>query len=113
LPMQIHTEPLPGDSTLRAAMYGPLVLAVDLGPGPKDGPLKIGGYNTGPKPADLGAPAEAPITPSGDASDWMEVVSGQDLEFKAKSADAKLPVKPMYRITDEKYAVYWGTEKKA
>jgi hypothetical protein len=109
LPMQLHAEPLPGDSTLRAALYGPLVLAADLGPGPKDGPLKIGAYDTGPKPAELGPPAEAPVAPAGDSADWIEVISAKDLTFKAAAKN----VKPMARVTDEKYAVYWGTEKKA
>ena len=112
LPMKLHTEPLPGDPTLRAAMYGPLVLAADLGPGPKDGPLKIGAYDTGPKSSDLGPPAKDPLAPEGDVANWIEVVSAKDLTFKSATKDA-LPVKPMYRITDEKYAVYWGTEKKA
>jgi uncharacterized protein len=112
LPMKLHSEPLPGDPTLRAAMYGPLVLAAELGPGPKDGPLKIGGYDTAPKPADLGPPAEAPAAPAGDVTDWIEVVSAKDLTFKSTTKSA-LPVKPMYRITDEKYAVYWETEKTA
>jgi hypothetical protein len=110
LPMRLSTEPLVGDPTLRAALYGPMVLAANLGPGPKDGPLKIGGYDSGPKQSDLGQPAEAPTAPAGDAAGWIEVVSAKDLEFKSKAA---VPVKPMYRATDEKYAVYWGTEKKA
>jgi DUF1680 family protein len=110
LPMALHTEPLPGDRTLRAALYGPLVLAANLGPGPKDGPLKFGGYDTGPKQAQLGPPAEAPVAPVGEAAEWIDVVSAKDLEFESKTA---LPIKPMYRITDEKYAVYWGTEKNA
>jgi len=108
LPMQLRTEPLPGDPTLRAALYGPLLLAADLGPGPKDGPLKIGTYDTGPKAADLGPPAEAPAAPAGDAANWVEIVSASDLTFKAATKD----VKPLHRIADEKYAVYWGTEKK-
>ena len=112
LPMKLHTEPLPGDPTMRAAMYGPLVLAADLGPGPKEGPLKIGAYDTGPKPAELGPPAPAPLAPDHDVADWVEVVSAKDLTFKSATKDA-LPLKPMYRITDEKYAIYWGTEKKA
>jgi hypothetical protein len=110
LPMQLRSEPLLGDPTMRAALYGPLVLASDLGPGPKDGPLKIGGYDSAPKPADLGPPAEAPVAPAGDAANWIKVVSAKELAFQSTTKDAP-PVKPLYRITDEKYAVYWGTEK--
>jgi DUF1680 family protein len=110
LPMRLHTESLAGDPTMRAAIYGPLVLAADLGLGPKDGPLKIGAYDTGPKQPDLGPPAQSPLAPADDAADWIDVVSAKDLEFKSKTA---LKVKPMYRITDEKYAVYWETEKKS
>ena len=111
LPMRVYAEPLAGDSTMRAALYGPMVLAANLGPGPKDGPTKIGGYDTGPKQSELGPAAEAPTVPAG-AEDWIEVVSAKDLEFKSATKDA-LPIRPMYRVTDEKYAVYWGTEKKA
>jgi hypothetical protein len=112
LPMQLWSEPLPGDPSTRAALYGPLVLAADLGPGPKDGPLKIGGFDTGPKQAELPKPGENPRAPAVDGGDWVEVVSAKDLSFKSRGANA-LAVKPMYRITDEKYAVYWATEKKA
>jgi hypothetical protein len=112
LPMKLHAEPLAGDPTLRAAVYGPLVLAADLGPGPKDGSLKIGAYDTGPKPAELGPPAAAPVAPAGGAADWVEVVSAKDLAFRSVGAKDALAVKPLYRVTDEKYAVYWGTETK-
>jgi len=49
------------------------------------------------------------VGPAGDAAELIEVVSAKDLEFKSRRS---LAVKPMYRVTDEKYAVYWGTEKK-
>jgi uncharacterized protein len=112
LPMRLHSEPLPGDPTLQAALYGPLVLAADLGPGPTgDGPLKIShGRGTAPSEKELGPPAAAPVAPAGDVTNWLQVASPKDLTFKSSGA---LPVKPMYRIVDEKYAVYWGTEKKA
>ncbi len=110
LPMQLRSEPLLGDATLRAALYGPLVLTAELGAGPADGPLKIGGYDTGPKAADLGAPADAPVAPAGDASGGIEVVSAKDLAFKSTAKGTPV-VKPLYRVTDEKYAVYWKTEE--
>ena len=112
LPMTVQTEPLLGDSTLRAALYGPLVLAAELGPGPAGEPLQIGGYDPAPKPKEMGPAADAPVAPAGDASEWVEVVSAKDLKFKTSAKDA-VAVKPMYQVTDEKYAVYWGTEKKA
>jgi hypothetical protein len=38
-------------------------------------------------------------------------ISVHDLSFKPRGAGAA--GKPMYRITDEKYAVHWAMEKKA
>jgi DUF1680 family protein len=112
LPMQLRTEQLPGDPNMRAALYGPLVLAADLGPGPTSGPLKIGGYETGPKPAELGAGLLAPQAPTAEPTEWIQTVSAKDLEFHSSAAAGSLPIKPMYRIQDQKYAVYWQTEKK-
>ena len=56
--------------------------------------------------------APAPTAPAGDTADWIEVVSAKDLAFKPAAKDAPA-VKPLYRVTDEKYAVYWNTEKKS
>jgi hypothetical protein len=112
LPMRLYSEGLPGDeNNLRAALYGPMVLAADLGQGPgANDPLRIGGYDSGPSAQALPAPAEAPRS-EGDAADWVKVVSAKDLTFRSGTKDA-LEVSPMHRITDQKYAVYWATEKK-
>lgn len=72
--------------------------------------MRIGGYDTGPKQADLPKPEPNPVAPVNASGKWIDVVSAKDLSFKAA---ADVNVKPMYRITDEKYAVYWATEKKA
>jgi hypothetical protein len=115
LPMRLYSEGLPGDeNNLRAALYGPMVLAADLGQGPgANDPLRIGGYDTGPSAQALPPPAEAPRSEGGwDATDWVKVVSAKDLTFRSGTRDI-LEVKPMYRITGQKYAVYWATEKKA
>src|SRR5262249_30845866 len=41
LPMEVRQETLLGDESVAAALYGPLVLAADLGAGPGDGPLRV------------------------------------------------------------------------
>ena len=71
------------------------------------------GRGTAPNASELPKPDPNPVAPGGEAGDWMEGVSAKDLSFKSRGTNA-LSVKPMYRITDEKYGVYWTTpEKKA
>jgi hypothetical protein len=41
----------------------------------------------------------------------MEIASAKDLSFRSRGTNA-FAVKPLCRITDEKYAVYWSTEEK-
>jgi DUF1680 family protein len=95
LPMALWTSPLPGDSSLQAPMYGPLALAANMGAGPADGPRKIAGYDTVAK----GMPKpEAPPVLSA-----MTVESASELRFRSGAVEAK----PLYRIADERYGVYW------
>ena len=71
------------------------------------------GRGTAPNASELPKPEPNPTAGPGEVSDWMEVVSAKDLSFKSRGTNA-LTIKPMYRVTDEKYAVYWATpEKKA
>ena len=110
LPMQLTSEPLAGDPSTRAALYGPLVLAANLGPGPEGAPLRIGNDDPWAKQAHLPAAEPNPVVQGSEVGDWMEVVSAKDLSFKSRGT-RPMAVKPMYRITDEKYAAYWSTEK--
>ncbi len=112
LPMQLTSEPLAGDPLTRAVLYGPLVLAADLGSGPEDGLLRIGNDDPWASQAHLPAAEPNPTAGAGEVREWIEVVSAQDLIFKSRGVNT-LTVKPMYGITDEKYAVYWTTENKA
>jgi DUF1680 family protein len=95
MPMKLSREPLPGDDTLTAQMYGPMVLAAVMGAGPADGPMKIGGYDTVAKdmPKAEAAPKLAEMT----------VESASDLRFSSGAVE----VKPLWKIADQKYGVYW------
>ena len=109
LPMELHQEPLLGDDSISAALYGPLVLAADLGAGPTDGPMKvIHGRDTEPKdaPAPLPLPKTA-VSPSTGTRQWVQVDSPSGLRFTADGEGAKYQLMPMYQIADQKYSVYW------
>lgn len=109
LPMELSQEPLPGDESVTAALYGPLVLAADLGAGPPDGPMRVvHGRPTEPK----ALPAPAPLPKLAAASNentkaWVQVESPAELRFSVAGEGARYQVMPMYQIGDQRYSVYW------
>jgi DUF1680 family protein len=111
LPMHLRQESLPGDDSVTALLYGPLVLAADLGAGPTDqANREIHGRPTAPEhlppPASLPkAPAEPAIKPGA----WVELESKADLRFKAAGADTRYELIPLYQIREQRYSVYWQT----
>jgi DUF1680 family protein len=111
LPMMLRQEPLPGDDSVVAALYGPLVLAADLGAGPSDGPMRvIHSGETVPRnlpPADPLPRVAAPQ--DGDAKHWIQVESPSDLRFAATGESSKYDLIPMYEIQDQRYSIYWQT----
>jgi hypothetical protein len=113
LPMRLSTEALLGASATQAVLYGPLVLAADLGDGPASGPTKIL-HGRGTAPEGVGAALANPAVrganrSAGSAPDWIDCVSASDLSFRARGVSGVREVVPMYRIRDQKYAVYWDT----
>jgi hypothetical protein len=109
LPMQLRQEPLPGDSSVSAALYGPLVLAADLGAAPSGEANRVI-YSGDTAPKDLPAASPLPrIAATAEAStkQWIEVESATELHFTAAGEDAKFSLMPMYRIDAQRYSVYW------
>jgi DUF1680 family protein len=109
LPMELHQEPLLGEDSISAALYGPLVLAADLGAGPTDGPMKVI-YGRGTEPKDPPAPLpllKTAVPPDAGTGQWVQVDSPSDLRFTAAGESAKYQLMPMYQIADQKYSVYW------
>jgi hypothetical protein len=86
-------------------MYGPLVLAGRLGKQGLTSEMTYGGYD-----CELsGKPASAPEI-AGDlrnSATWLEPVAGRPLSFRTRGQAAKMDLVPLYRLFDERYAVYW------
>lgn len=111
LPMTLHTAPLPDDPTVEAAMYGPLVLAAQMG---KEGlsPKMIYG-SSGPHAKDQ-QPIPMPQVQSGpESATWFEKISGQGLKFQTVGQSETVSLTPLYKVFDERYSVYWKVNKKA
>jgi uncharacterized protein len=112
LPMSLRQEPLPGDESVVAALYGPLVLAGDLGPGPADGPMRVvHGRDTAPK--DLPAVGALPkVAGAFDTAtkQWIHHESPAALSFTCSGEDQKYNLMPMYQIKGQRYSIYWQTK---
>jgi DUF1680 family protein len=109
LPMELRQESLPGDESVCAALYGPLVLAADLGAAPSNEAFRtIHSGDTVPKnlPAASLLPKVA-FSPAASTKQWIEVESAADLRFTAAGESAKSQLLPMYEIGEQRYSVYW------
>jgi uncharacterized protein len=112
LPMRLRQESLLGDDTVQAVLYGPLVLATDLGPGPVAGPQRVV-HGRPTEPEGLPPAAPLPRVPAEAAPHevtWVDIESPSELRFAAASLQGTQKLLPMYRIRDERYSVYWQRE---
>lgn len=109
LPMTLHTCAAPDDNSIQAAMYGPLVLAGGMG---REGltDAKINGPE-GPEDDHRNYAMPALASSSGQASDGIHRVPGDDLLFETASGASKMQLKPLYRVLDERYTVYWKVNR--
>jgi hypothetical protein len=105
--MSLHAAPTPDDSTIRAAMYGPVVLAGKLG---KQDLTKDEIY--GPLGPDEKKAIPVPAISAGDSVNWVEPVKGETLAFKTAGQSTGVDLVPLYKLFDERYTVYWKVNQK-
>jgi DUF1680 family protein len=106
LPMQLRKESLPGDESVNAVLFGPLVLAADLGPGPTDDRYRVV-HGRPTEPENL--PPAARLPTGGGKDPWVERTSKTDLRFRASSTPEQHDVVPLCEISSQRYSVYWQT----
>lgn len=98
LPKKLRLEPTPDNPKRTAILWGPLVLAGDLGE--ENRPRKAGD--------DLTA-VPVFVTGDRDPSEWIKPVSGKPGSFLTSGAGRERDVvfTPFYRLHRRTYAVYW------
>jgi hypothetical protein len=108
LPMSLHTEAMPDDSTLVAFLYGPIVLAGDLG---KEGMERVRQY--GPAGPQIGKTPTIEIPeffcdPTGLLAK-LKPERGAALTFRTDGIGRPRDVLlvPFYKVFEQRYTVYW------
>jgi hypothetical protein len=117
LPKALREEPLPDNPQRIALMWGPLVLAGDLGPEIRGG-RERGGQGPDPQPP----PAPVFVTQEWSAvGKWLKPVADKPGTFRTTGVgkDQDVDFVPFYRLPRRRYAIYWDAftpqewEKKA
>lgn len=102
LPKTLRKEPLPDNPNRMAIMWGPLVLAGDLGPEQERRRGRQAGAN---------APEAAPalITAEQNVDRWLKPVSGKPGVFRTTDVGVKEDIEfaPFYEMPRRRYAIYW------
>ncbi len=103
-PMRLTAEPLSDDTTQKAFLYGPLVLA---GQFPTNGLEEKLEHNQGPEIHNA-PPIEVPALKSkgADPGSWIRRVPGQTLAFRTSGQDHDIDLKPLNQSW-QRFAVYW------
>jgi len=122
LPMPLHMEAMPDDPALQAFLYGPLVLAGDLGNeglteahicGPN---LRVGAANVEQNGSPLApvnqtppiGPVEIPTfkAAGSDPSSWIKPTDKPGV-FRTVGQTKDVTMVPLNTLFDKRYAVYW------
>jgi hypothetical protein len=106
VPMTTRTESTPDNPNKLAFLYGPLVLAGDLGPVPQGGsvPYAVDQKDNFNKPtADVPVLVSAASTPAGD----VKRTSQNDLVFAVAAGDKEVTLRPFNELPYNYYNVYF------
>jgi uncharacterized protein len=125
LPMRLRVETLPDDPHTQAFLYGPLVLAGDLGNdglteahivGPN---FRVGAAGVEQHGSPLAATNQIPPVPDleiptlrapgADPASWMTATDEKHV-FRTRGQRRDVTLVPLNRLFDRRYAVYWEVE---
>jgi len=101
LPMRLRVEAMPDDPTLQAFMYGPIVLAGDLGAAGLTEQLIVGPEGPHMRALPIDVPAFR-----GDPASWIKP-GDKPLAFHTTGQQRDVALQPFSEIFGRRYSVYW------
>jgi DUF1680 family protein len=104
LPMRLSIEAMPDEPQTQAVLYGPLVLAGDLGGDGLTDQTTIG--QMGPRVNRSAIEIPAIHAPAADPASWLKP-AGRPLTFRTAGQPKDLDLAPLNSIFDKRYVVYW------
>jgi DUF1680 family protein len=108
LPMALRQEAVPGSPELASLAYGPLVLVACMGRDGLSQDMIDGGQgpDMGRLPA-LPMPTFNGDKAAGESPAWVKKSEDESLLFHAAGQGKDFALKPLYKVMDERYSVYW------
>jgi DUF1680 family protein len=112
-PMSLHLPRMPDEPTLAAIMYGPLVMAGELGTEGLD-PKSIYAKSQGFLRSLKVQPAPSFVADADNLDAWIKPVPGKGLMFRTVNAGKPKDVTliPYYKLFGQRYAIYWRIHPK-
>jgi len=104
LPMKLRIEAMPDDPRMQAILYGPLVLAGDLGTEGLKEDLIIG---TSAARLNVAGKIAVPAFKGGGAVETWVKPAEKPLTFRTSGQSTDVTLMPLNRIFDKRYSVYW------
>jgi uncharacterized protein len=104
LPMRLRTEPMPDDPKMAAFLYGPIVLAGDLGSEGLTQDLIVG--PNAPQMRRLPMDVPALRASAADPASWIKP-GAKPLAFHTTGQSKDVAMSPISSILDRRYSVYW------
>ena len=105
LPMQLRLEAMPDNTNIAALLYGPLVLAGDMGANGLTQADTVGHPGPEMKLQDF----RLPILNVSEANlrNTVKPVRGNNLAFNAPRSNREATFAPFYRTFNTRYSIYW------
>jgi uncharacterized protein len=109
-PMTLHLKATNDNPNLAAVLYGPIVLAGDMGTEGIESPAPFAKDQQDFRNMPIPASVISELNTTGKKlNDWIGPVKDQPLVFKTKGvASREITLIPYYRINRERYVIYWS-----